>query len=239
MPYFGYEQQQFGSWAPVVFHDIPPTLHVTTAIREAIVEHTPWQLIDTAEAALSLSVLQKLYPLDADKLLKNETIRRNEEERKRKMVRPVEGFLTTQGKWFDTEAKANLYETNVILREVISEEAKNFLKTTDVDEVTDAVTAILDLIKAHHVVVMEYVNAVREVIKQTELRPDEAESQGGNGVGGQTTTDNSSDGTPVWELEGSPVVDETTTKTTAVSDGEGLEPSTVPLKPVSSKRRRT
>lgn len=232
--FFGYELWFDGRWVPIIYTDRTPT----PLAKESIREHTPWIQLHPDDVMFSIPLLQRLYPLDTDKALQNELIERTKQERMKKMARPVEGFLTSQGKFFDTEAKANLFETNLMLRDILRDQFSAFTPET--------ITSILDLIKVHHELVSEYIQAVKTVIGQTQA---DGQGRGATGtaqgvsevrdeVDGQTTVDNPPNDPPLWEQEGIQVGDEAVAEAATVDDGETVELGAVRNPSSSSKRRK-
>ena len=86
--FFGYEKSQVGKWSPVLYHnERPKRIHqpVSTELVEIREEFEP-----------SFGYLIKKYPPPQEEI---------------KMVRPIEGFTTKDGKFFEDESSAIIHET--------------------------------------------------------------------------------------------------------------------------------
>jgi len=252
--FFCYERTTHGLWSPVVHHDEI----IDSMSKEARPERTvPIRILSQhmgdSEIAVSFATLQALYPLDADKALQNESIRsRLNQFRRKPVVRPVEGFQTSQGEFFDTENKANLYENGFILRMAFAGMIKGAMPELATDAVEGAVTAILEEIKANHETVTRYCDAVAMLNEDADAaakaRADgegasESDRVSDSGeeadeVDGHAAAHLTEDGASIRSASGSRVDDEATTEVDPQGSREVVEP--VPFRPnrFTGKRRK-
>jgi hypothetical protein len=253
--FFCYEQTTHGIWSPVVHYDeiIDPMSKETKPSRTVpiLIERT---YMGDSEIAVSFATLQALYPLDADKALQNESIRsRLNQFRRKPVVRPVEGFQTSQGEFFDTENKANLYENGFILRMAFAGMIKGAMPELATDAVEGAVTAILEEIKANHETVTRYCDAVAMLNEDADAaakaradgegasEPDRVSDSGeeADEVDGHAAAHLTEDGASIRSASGSRVDGEATTEAEPERSGKVVEPAPVRPNGNAGKRRKT
>lgn len=255
--FFAYQQSNIGTWEPVIFYDSIPTAGSGAKSKEDIpvLSNTaPVATTDDGETFLGFAELQLMFPLDADKRLQNETIRtRINKLRRKSMVRPVEGFQTAQGKFFETEAQADLYENGFILRDILRDMAKTKNPMATTDAVDALVGDVLDALKINYEVAARYLEAVKKLAEAQE-RPAGAVPDAGGHVedaglragsqstdvkDGQSTPGNQADDPSLRDETGDEVGGETITQDELASAGGALEQRTVRDVIESGKRRST
>jgi hypothetical protein len=98
--FFGYEKNALGNWGPVLYHKEAPKVKdgYTLSSNGPMKEATAFVAIEADEEP-SFGLLTKQYPPPQEI----------------EMVRPVEGFRTKDGQFFETEWEAEIHETVFIL----------------------------------------------------------------------------------------------------------------------------
>lgn len=133
--------------------------------------------------------LQVLYPLK----IREETVIR-EERKEKQMARPVQGFLTSQGKFFDTKEEADFYDASYELDVAIIKAAES-LGIEDDAQTQSISKGIRDFITANAATIEELLStrkALANVGKSDELD-------------GPTADHNPTDDPPVRDEADSPV----------------------------------
>lgn len=152
--FFCYEQGASGIWSPVLYHGSPPARQQRNAT--ALVAY------DSPEEP-SFYTLQQLFPI----------------ERYIEVVRPVEGFQTKDGKFFDDERSATVHETTF---ELASEFYKRATLWPAIEPLADKVKdeiieqGLLFLRENRDVILryLEATHAVHDVEPETQQSPDPA-----------------------------------------------------------------
>lgn len=141
------------------------------------------------------------------------------------MVRPVDGYVTATGTFFESERDANLYESRynieIILRQMLGR-ADVLADWTDV-EIKTAIDELIDTFKANHVAFREYLDAVAAYPPDAE---DEAESGAGDEDRGYAVPPDPEDDQRVRLNNHPQVATDADAEADTPSTGEGDEPET-------------
>ena len=200
--WFCYELNFANRPTPVIYYDDPPPRMFpkeATPRRLQVVEIS--DLSPEPDGEHSFAVLQKLYPLS--KVLQKETSDAIVQSKEKQMARPVTGYQTSQGNFFETEEEANLFEATYELDMVTTASVrKQFGDETTQEHVEVISTGLRSFIENNEKVIREFLDA-RAAFTQaqrTEAAPMDRPS----------TEDNSSDD-PQLRSEDNPRLEDTTT----------------------------
>lgn len=133
------------------------------------------------------------------------------------MTRPVEGFMTKQGKFFESENEANFYEAAYALNKAAATGVVA-LGVSGEENVEEAVKAIINFISVNRELVTEYIHT-RRTLEDERTR---------DAMDGQPAFDNSADD-PSIRSESDIQMDETpSTETQSQTTGEPPEQPPIP-----------
>jgi hypothetical protein len=214
----------FGKWSPVIYYDEEPSKEYHRSVFEK--EHTPYILIPAEfiagdEVFVSFHELQSMLqiPTPPPTLPIEEPV----------MVRPVEGYITSQGQYFDTEAKATLYEAGFDLRNAFHKAIVAFSleqnQALPTETVETAVSLILDVLKAEHETAIKYLTAVGTVSRA-------------DAVGGHSASDTPQDVQSISSVPGESMDESAAAKDEFAPDGSLVEQPALQQQHKSSKRRK-
>ncbi len=146
--FFCYEKQTTGNWTPVLYHNHPPAIkegRLLTSNGLLNEVTTPVEIKEDFEP--SISMLAKQFPREEPK-----------------MVRPVEGFQTTTGKFFEDEIDAIRSETAYALTTAFQEAAKQYPMLQDLDGTLkdEIVLQGLKFMLANKSEIMRYLNTFKD-----------------------------------------------------------------------------
>lgn len=174
--WFCYEHNFAMRYSPVIYYDeLPVRMHGKVTHRVQVVEIT--NLPVGVDGEFSFAQLQDLYPLQ---IREDSAIRENKEK---EMSRPVSGFLTSQGQFFDTKEEADFYdaayELNVACLKAVRDHGYE-----DEEQASTVAEGIQRFISDNAPVIEEFLSTKSALDRV---------SKGGDGVDGHTTGDNPSD----------------------------------------------
>lgn len=182
--WFCYELS-FGRPCPVIYYDeYPPKLFPKEATpqRLQIVEIS--HLIPQVDGEYSLSEMQQLYPIS--KVLQKETSDANVKTKEQQMARPVSGYQTSQGNFFETEEEANLFEATYELDMVTTASVrKQFGDETTQEHVEVISTGLRGFIEDNEKIIREFLDARAAFTQSENHKRDEMDRP--------TTKDNTTD----------------------------------------------
>lgn len=137
--YFCYEMSITGQWSPVLYHGERPQRQHRPAT--ALVAY------DSPEEP-SFATLMRIFP----RIVEEETV---------EMVRPVEGFQTKDGKFFDDERSATVHETTYELSSAFYKQATLWPGVNSLaDNIKDdIVEAALQFLRDNRETVVRYLEA--------------------------------------------------------------------------------
>lgn len=124
------------------------------------------------------------------------------------MPRPVTGYLTSQGKYFDSEKEATLYELSHEVNKQIIKYLKNIGVTDAYEE--DSANQIHSFIILNETILCEYLLARRAFNSE----------QGNHEVDRQAEPNTSKDDPPVWVRDDIPVDTNTNAEDTTENTGK-------------------
>lgn len=176
------------------------------------------QVVELSETdPRSLDALQQIYPYipqQESTALDNaatDPVASLKQQEQHEMTRPVEGFITAQGKFFETEQEANLYEARYMLNAAITNAAKE-IGVDGEAHLEQAIEQFTKFINSYENTIRTYLDARRAMAIGSEEQYE---------MDGQSTSSDQSDDTSV-QLKPDPTVDPTPdakadTKTTGAS----------------------
>lgn len=188
--WFCYEKNFAGKYIPVIYYDEPPAKSMNGK------ENTPdrIQVIKVPEISTetdgeySLITLQKLYP--NLKLLQKESSSVIDKEKEKEMARPVNGYMSSQGQFFDTEAQADLYDATYELTQAATAAVrKEFGDDRSQEDINTIADGIRSFITENERVIREYLDARTAITKDA--------SGDAAGMDRSPTGDNPSDDTSI------------------------------------------
>lgn len=153
--WFCYEQDQSNQPVPVIFYDEIPT----SAGKRKILQS--WEIPEEIAETLSFKALQDMYPyFSQQETLQYTTNPVVSEQMETQMTRPVEGFLTSQGKFFESKLDADLYEARYNLNSAIAKAAFS-IGVVGQDNINHAVETFVGFINSNTEVIEAYIFARR------------------------------------------------------------------------------
>lgn len=174
--WFCYEHNFAMHYSPVIYYDeLPIKMQGKDMHRVQVVEIT--DLPVGVDGEFSFAQLQDLYPLQ---IREDSAIR---EDKEKEMSRPVSGFLTSQGQFFDTKEEADFYdaayELNVACLKAVKEHGYE-----DEEQASSVAEGIQRFISDNASVIEEFLSTKGALDRVSKSR---------DGVDGHTTGDNPTD----------------------------------------------
>lgn len=208
--WFGYELDHSNRPTPVLFYDDPPPKSHGKRPIVQVVE------LDEPQATFSFYSLCVIYPYipQQETLQSTPTVVSSKELN---MTRPVNGYMTKQGKFFESEAEANFYEAAYALNKAAATGVVA-LGVTGEENVEETIKAIVDFIAFNRDLVTEYLRA----------RGTLEDEQTDHVVDGQSTEDNPPDDPSIRSGPDTSVAETPPTETQSQTTGEPPEQPPVP-----------
>jgi len=158
--FFAYQLSFSGKWCPVILYDEDPRVrqHVNgKETKPTFLNITPidQQFLSEDEVTISFSQLQKLYPPPLTKETSGDTT----------MVRPVQGFVTSQGKYFDDQKEADYYEASFELNATLFKLLVDRYGLSK-DDAASICQQIIDDLWSNRKIIEEYLNARHSAMPQ-------------------------------------------------------------------------
>ena len=208
--WFGYELDHSNKPTPVLFYDDPPPKSHGKCPIVQVVE------LEAPQSELSFRSLCVIYPyLPQQETLQTTTSVVSSKEKQ--MTRPVEGFMTKQGKFFETEAEANFYEAAFALNKAAATAAVA-LGVSGEENVEEAVKALINFIAFNRDLVTDFIGA-RRALEEQQTR---------DAMDGQPAFDNTADDPSVWDEPDTQVAETPSTETQSQTTGEPPEQPPIP-----------
>lgn len=149
--------------SPVIYYDFLPTTSVngkeTVKKKKQVVEIS--HLLDVDGKAPPLFMLVKDYPMSKvlDERLKKPERNGSINQQETKMVRPVSGFQTSQGTFYETEREAVLFEASFALHEAVTDAVAAFGVDRNEPLFETFVDGVKDFVSHNEKVVKDYLEA--------------------------------------------------------------------------------
>lgn len=188
--------------APVVYYDYLPVAsasgkeNIKPRVQLVEISH----LTELNQPIPSLITLSNMYPYKPPLKIPHQ------DAKEIVMTRPVSGFQTSQGKFFDTEEEANLYEASFDLNEATTAAVRSFEPETIGDfPIEDSlVKGITSFIASNEKLISKYLNARAAMLRTT--------SETSPSVDGPPAVSHTPDDTSVRSEDSTRLDDETTTE---------------------------
>lgn len=151
--WFCYELDQANQPVPCIYYDEPPLR--SHGKRRIVAEFT----LNDIEVTMSFASLCVIYPYKESIDNSNAVVIPSKQE-KQDMSHPVSGYLTSQGKFFETSAEAELYEARYILNKATTQAVMD-IGVRGEPEIAAAVDAIVSFINQNDELINNYLFARR------------------------------------------------------------------------------